>query len=87
MRKYPGVPMLLRTCTKDYQVPDSKFVIERGTLVYIPIYGLHHDPQYFPDPEKFDPDRFSEAGKASRPYYAYLPFGEGPKICIGKYIL
>lgn len=46
--------------------------------------GLHHDPEYYPNPEKFDPERFSEENKSKRPAYTYLPFGDGPRICIGK---
>lgn len=82
---YPAVPMLLRTCTQNYRIPDSDFTVERGTVVYIPIYGLHHDAEYYPDPQKFDPERFSENNKQLIPHYAYLPFGEGPKICIGEH--
>jgi cytochrome P450 family 6 len=47
--------------------------------------GLHHDPMYYPDPERFDPERFSDKEKKKRPQYSYLPFGEGPRICIGEF--
>nr|CAD7204332.1 unnamed protein product [Timema douglasi] len=83
LRKYPSVPNLERMCTKEYEIPETDVTIDEGTLVMIPSYALHHDPEYFPDPEKFDPDRFSKENKNSFPQYTYLPFGEGPRICIG----
>lgn len=54
------------------------FVIKKGTRVTIPIYCFHHDPEYYPDPEKYDPDRFVD-GTHSK---AYFPFGDGPRACI-----
>jgi len=61
--------------------------VEKGIHVVIPVLGLHRDPKYFPDPEKFEPERFSEEAKRNRPNYVYLPFGEGQRICIGMYLI
>ncbi|XP_069672102.1 probable cytochrome P450 6a14 [Periplaneta americana] len=83
LRKYPPVPILNRECTKTYHIPGTDIVLNEGDLTVIPVLGLHHDPKYYPNPERFDPERFSEEEKAKRHHYAYLPFGEGPRICIG----
>ncbi|XP_020799743.1 probable cytochrome P450 6d4 isoform X4 [Drosophila serrata] len=83
LRKYPGLPILNRECTQDYTVPETNHVIPKGTPVVISLYGIHRDPEYFPDPEKYDPYRFSEE---SRNYDStgFMPFGEGPRICIAQ---
>ncbi|XP_043286854.1 cytochrome P450 6k1-like [Venturia canescens] len=83
MRKYPPVPMLNRVCTKDIDLPTTSLHISKGVDVVIPVLGLHRDPEIYPDPNKFDPERFNEENIASRHPYTYLPFGEGPRICIG----
>jgi cytochrome P450 family 6 len=59
-------------------------MLREGTPVYIPVMGIHYDPKYYPEPDKFDPERFTEENTNSRPHYTYFPFGEGPRICIGK---
>lgn len=84
LRMYPPGVTISRTCTKNYTVPGSDVVIEVGTNVHVPVYALHHDPQYFPQPEKFDPERFNEEESKRRPNYTYLPFGDGPRQCIGN---
>lgn len=83
LRKYPPVVILNRICTNDVKLNTTNFSIPKGTSVAIPVFGLHRDSNIFPDPEKFDPERFSEENIKTRHSYVYLPFGEGPRICIG----
>ncbi|XP_049962793.1 cytochrome P450 6k1-like [Schistocerca serialis cubense] len=83
LRMYPPVPALNREVVQDYKLPGHDCVLEKGTKVIIPIMGLHNDSKFFRNPEEFDPEHFSEEQKASRHPYSYLPFGEGPRICIG----
>ncbi|XP_018359392.1 PREDICTED: probable cytochrome P450 6a14 isoform X2 [Trachymyrmex cornetzi] len=83
LRKYPPAPLFARRCEYKYRIPDSNVELPAGLRVVIPIYGLHHDPNYYPDPARFDPERFTEENKRTRHPYTYLPFGEGPRNCIG----
>jgi cytochrome P450 family 6 len=83
LRKYPAVPLLTRKCVRDYKIPGEDLIIEKGTTILISILGIHYDKEYYSDPEKFDPERFTEENKNSRHHYAHLPFGEGPRMCIG----
>lgn len=82
MRKYPTIAILTRRCTKPFTMP-SGHRVDIGDMIAIPVYSLHHDPSYFPDPEVFDPERFSPENKERIKPYTYLPFGEGPRVCIG----
>jgi len=84
MRMYPSVPFLDRVTMEAYKVPNSDLVLEKGTPIHISLLGIHYDPKYFPDPHKFDPERFTEENKRNRPSCLYLPFGDGPRICIGE---
>ncbi|CAH1115784.1 unnamed protein product [Psylliodes chrysocephalus] len=80
MRKYPLVATLNRVCVNDYKFPDTNVVIEKGTGIIIPVLGYHRDPNLFPDPDKFDPDRFKDKNVK---HHGYFPFGDGPRLCIG----
>ncbi|XP_055847697.1 uncharacterized protein LOC129913173 [Episyrphus balteatus] len=83
IRKYPGLPILNRECTKDFKIPDSDKIIEKGTPIVISLFGIQRDPEYFPDPLKYDPERFLETSQNYNPV-AYMPFGEGPRHCIAQ---
>jgi cytochrome P450 len=69
---------------KDYKIPGTDFVIKKDEGVVIPILGLHRDEKYWPEPDKFIPERFSPENKSKINQYAYLPFGQGPRNCIGN---
>ncbi|XP_031634047.1 probable cytochrome P450 6d5 [Contarinia nasturtii] len=86
LRKYPPLSFLTRECVKEYKLPGTDKVIEKGTQLFIPAFALQRDEKYYEEPDKFIPERFSEenlSGKdlTNRPYY---PFGEGPRNCIGR---
>ncbi|XP_017773174.1 PREDICTED: cytochrome P450 4C1-like [Nicrophorus vespilloides] len=82
MRLYPSVPFFGRAVCKDFEYND--FIIKKGSSANIFAFGLHRNPKYFPDPEKFDPDRFSPENCRKRPPYVYIPFSAGSRNCIGQ---
>ncbi|XP_061191272.1 cytochrome P450 4V2-like isoform X2 [Saccostrea echinata] len=82
LRLFPSVPFFGRKLTEDCQFDEYK--IPKGTTVIITPPGLHRDTRYFPDPEKFDPDRFSPENSLKRHPYSYVPFSAGPRNCIGQ---
>ncbi|ALC42185.1 Cyp6a8, partial [Drosophila busckii] len=84
LRLYTIVPHLSRNALNDYVVPGHpKLVIERGTQVILPACAYHRDEDLYPNPEKFDPERFSPEMVAARDSVEWLPFGDGPRNCIG----
>lgn len=86
LRKWPPAIFTTRKCTKDYDLDlnGNKVLIERGRNIFIPIYAIHHDAKFYENPEKFDPDRFSDKNKHKINPATYLPFGIGPRNCIGS---
>lgn len=52
--------------------------------IVIPVFAIHHDPAYYPDPYKFDPERFADNKIKTKNNYTFIPFGEGPRMCLGK---
>lgn len=84
LRKWPPAAQLDRCCTKDYRLElndGQSLNISKGTVLFLPVYSIHHDPEYFPDPEKFDPYRFSEENQLNIRSGTYIPFGQGPRMC------
>ncbi|XP_078096281.1 cytochrome P450 3A30-like [Mustelus asterias] len=81
LRLFPPVSRLERVCKKDVQL--SGVNIPKGTVVMVPAYVLHRDPAYWPEPEEFRPERFSKENRESRDPCVFLPFGMGPRNCIG----
>ncbi|XP_047996590.1 cytochrome P450 6B4-like [Leguminivora glycinivorella] len=83
LRMYPIAPDLRRKSSSTYKIPGTNITIEKNQLVKIPILGIHHDETIYPNPEVFDPERFSPENIATRHSCAFLPFGVGPRHCIG----
>ena len=88
LRKWPSFRALTRVCTKDCRFVDEetgkKFTIKKDTDVWIPLVEIQMNPKHFPNPTKFDPYRFSDENKDSIKVGTFLPFGAGPRMCIGS---
>jgi cytochrome P450 family 9 len=87
LRKWSPAPQIDRSCSKDYvmDLGSGKTIkIKKNQIVNLPIFHIHHDPNYFPNPERFDPNRFSDENKDEIQPGTYFPFGSGPRTCIGS---
>ncbi|CAB3256532.1 unnamed protein product [Arctia plantaginis] len=82
LRLYPPVHFISRNLTEATVL--SNYTVPAGTLCHIPIIDLHRRADLFPDPEKFDPDRFLPENSVGRHTYSYIPFSAGPRNCIGQ---
>ncbi|XP_059848107.1 ultra-long-chain fatty acid omega-hydroxylase isoform X3 [Hypanus sabinus] len=83
LRLHPPVTTVARCCTEDIKLPDAR-VIPKGNTCLISIYGTHHNPVVWPDPEVYNPLRFDSENADKRAPYAFIPFSAGPRNCIGQ---
>ena len=83
LRLYPPIPRLEREAGCDFELGDTGLKLTKGMLVEIPIYAIQHSDLYYDNPDQFNPNRFMPENKHKLEPYAYLPFGTGPRNCIG----
>ena len=81
MRLYPPVWVTARSCVQPYEI--AGYRIARGAILIAPQFVVHRDARFYPEPLKFDPERFA-AEKKDRPRFAFFPFGAGSRQCIGE---
>ncbi|XP_055636876.1 probable cytochrome P450 9f2 [Toxorhynchites rutilus septentrionalis] len=87
LRRWPPLGLTNRKCTKDYVMENtdgSKVTVEKGQVIQFSIWAIHRDGKFYPDPLRFDPERFSEENRNNINQDAYLPFGGGPRNCVGS---
>lgn len=82
MRVCPPVWSIDRRALQDTRIGNVR--IPRGARVILSQYVVHHDPHFYPEPDKFDPERWTPEAQSARPKFAYFPFGGGPRLCIGE---
>jgi cytochrome P450 len=82
MRLYPPAPVMTRLSTEDLDLAGTH--VPKGSLIVIPIFVLHRHRRLWDDPDRFDPDRFLPENEAKYPRTQFMPFGYGPRICIGS---
>lgn len=83
LRLYPPAWVVGRQALVDHEV--SGYVIPAGATVVASQWVMHHDARYYPEPWRFDPDRWTSAAQAERPKFSYFPFGGGSRLCIGEH--
>ncbi|CAH0587906.1 unnamed protein product [Chrysodeixis includens] len=83
LRKFPSMGWLDRIASQDYQL-DDHLTIPKGTVIYVNAVGMQQDANHFPEPHVYNPDRFLPENERKINPYTFMPFGEGPRGCIGK---
>uniref|UniRef100_A0A1B6EBY3 Cytochrome P450 n=1 Tax=Clastoptera arizonana TaxID=38151 RepID=A0A1B6EBY3_9HEMI len=84
LRKNPPLVTLIRKVTNSYRIPGTDIVLDKGVKINIPVHAIQNDPKYYPEPHQFNPDRFSDNHSSNLKNGTFTPFGDGPRICIGK---
>lgn len=84
IRTFTPAGYISRECMKKCVIPGTDITIDPGVLINIPVQAIHLDPQNFDNPDEFRPERFIPEEESKRHKYAFLPFGGGPRKCIGK---
>jgi cytochrome P450 len=82
MRLYPPFCVISRKAIADDVL--QGYCIPANSVILVSPYATQHDPEFWPDPERFDPERFTPERVTDRPHYAYFPFAGGPRMCIGS---
>nr|XP_012222591.1 PREDICTED: cytochrome P450 4C1-like [Linepithema humile] len=82
LRLYPSVPFISRVLSEDVKL--QSYLVPSKTVLFMPIYDIHRDPNFWPQPDVFDPDRFLPENSQNRHPFSYLPFSAGPRNCIGQ---
>lgn len=77
LRKYPPFTTLRRITQDTYKIANTNIVLDKGVSVVVPVHAIQNDPEYFPNPDKFDPERFTPEETKKRNPMTFLPFGEG----------
>ncbi|CAG2101452.1 unnamed protein product [Medioppia subpectinata] len=83
LRLYNPLHVTFRIAAQDYKLGDTEIIVPKGTLVVFDIQSLHHSPEYYPNPEVWDPERFLPSNRDRLVPYTYMPFGTGPRNCVG----
>ena len=83
LRMHPVLGILTREVMDDYVLPTG-LKLDVGVRIHLPVYYMHHNPDYFPEPEKYKPERFLPENKDDIEPYTFFGFGTGPRTCIGK---
>ncbi|CAL1277572.1 unnamed protein product [Larinioides sclopetarius] len=83
LRMHPTITSGERTAVEDYVLGNTGIVVEKGMRILFPTLAMHYDPEFFQDPKTFNPERFMDSYEPKHPQHAYLPFGAGPRNCLG----